>query len=145
MLIRRLAQSDVPACLGIAASLWGKRVSLRIHRELSDALTPQPNPPAYFVAVDSDMNVAGFAGAEETRLMHGVYNFVWCNVAARCQRAGIGTLLTNARITHVTALGGRLIQLMTQKPLYYRAFGFKRAQTVDGWTLMLLKLGKLTM
>lgn len=143
-IIRDLKYRDLPACAMLVEKEWGCEAAERAHLQMIEAfrMTETQLPPHFYV-VESEGEVIGFAGFKATMLMKNAYDLIWIALAPKAQGLGFGTKLTNLRLDEIARRGGTLVSLMTEKPNYFRQFGFEVARVFDGWHLMTKQLGKV--
>lgn len=142
--IRDLEIKDIHTCREIVESYWGETIAAQAESELWEMFQSKSKwPPHYYVAVNDNDHVVGFAGFKAAWLMSNVYELIWVNVAVNVQGHGIGKALTERRMKEIGRLGGSLVMLMTKKAPYFEQFGFKSLENIDGWVLMIKQLAPL--
>ena len=146
MLIRDMEYRDTDACISIVEREWGLGAAMRAAHQTQAMFEGRPptgmHIPHFYVAEDGN-SLLGFAGFVETWLMPGNYDFIWIALRPDAQGKHLGSALTWKRINEVIARGGSVINLSTQKPLFFERFGFQTLCEHDGWTKMALKVGKV--
>jgi N-acetylglutamate synthase-like GNAT family acetyltransferase len=147
-MIRDLEPADVAECVEIVRLNWGDGVADRFSDEVSHAFNNTMRwPPQYFVYDEPKTNkILGFAGMIPSWVMHGVWDFIWINVAEEARGQNIGLQLTTFRISEVTRQSGKVINLMTQAPGFFSKLGFESTHTYHGgWKSMTLQLRELNL
>lgn len=146
MLIREMKFDELRECQALVRENWGDEPAERCWRQglqmfrngVGDIFAPH-----YLVAIDDSATpgIAGFAAYEPTMLMKGAFNLIWIAIAKDRQGLGLGRVLTETRIELIKARGGTMVQLVTQKPDYFKKFGFFKLTELDnGWWLMMDRL-----
>lgn len=145
-MIRQMTEHDVADCYGIVRENWDERVADKFYDEVRHAFVDEYAmewPPEYFV-IEEDGKVVAFAGMMWSWIMSGVMDFIWINVKKERQGCGYGAALTEHRIRECDERGVRVINLMTQKPNFFEAFGFVMTYVYDGtWFSMTKQLRPL--
>lgn len=142
--IREMKHNDIGACREIVRAEWGDTAADRAQRQMIRQFTTvhRPDAPQFYVA-DLDGEVIGFSAFEPTSLMKDTYDFIWIALKPFAQGLMLGTGLTEVRLREVEERGGKLVCLMTEKPGFFKKFGFQTVEVFDGWNLMTKKLGKV--
>lgn len=145
--VRDLRPSDVEECVTIVRLNWGEIVASRFVDEVAHAFLPDMKwPPIYFVYVNDEDEVLGFAGMMESWIMHGVWDFIWINVHPDHHHKGIGKLLTENRILEVLSKGGAVINLITRQYDFFKSLGFQVTHLYDGdWIAMTRQFRELSL
>lgn len=144
-MIREMTEYDIQACYDIVLENWDQRVADKFIDEVNHAFDGYVMewPPKYYV-VEVDGRVVAFAGMMWSWIMSGVMDFIWINVAKEHQGRGYGHDLTHHRIGECVKREVRVINLMTQKPDFFRSYGFVMTYAYDGgWISMTRQLAPL--
>jgi N-acetylglutamate synthase-like GNAT family acetyltransferase len=142
MIIRSIEISDVARCQEIVRANWDEAAARRFTAEVSQVWAlDMEHPPQFFVAeqpIDFGYSIVGFAGMARSMLMQGVWDFTFLAVDPGVHGMGVGFALVEHRIKEVFNQGGSAIHLMTQKPGYFKQWGFQnlREYAGEGWCLM---------
>lgn len=141
-MIREMRSSDIPNCVAISRANFGEKAALRTRAELSRLL--RDKLALYYIHIEHDETISGFAGIMPSWLMRDVWDFVWVNVHPEYKGKGVGRLLTEHNINQIKEYGGSAIHLMTQKYAFFKKFEFHAAHVYDGdWVLMVRQLKEL--
>lgn len=142
--IRDMKYGDIAKCEAIVRAEWGDTAADRAQRQMLRMFTTvhRPDAPHFYVA-DLNGEVIGFSAFEPTSLMKDTYDLIWIALNPSAQGIGLGTGLLEVRLDEIKRRGGKLVCLMTEKPGFFRKFGFRTIEKFDGWHLMILKLGKV--
>lgn len=124
VIIRDLATRDGRAVWNIAYDNWGAVAADRAAEQMAECFQISRYAPRFFVAEDQGNNVVGFAAYQRSMRMHGAFDLIWLAVAESARNSGIGGALTAHRIAEIKKQGGSVISLVTQRPAYFRRFGF---------------------
>lgn len=148
MLIREMQAGELDACCDLVRENWGDEAADRCRRQGLKSNIDDEYAPLYLVAIDrvadGSYDVVGFAAYEPTMLMKGAFNLIWIAIAKDRRSLGLGRVLTETRIELIKARGGVLVQLVTQKPDYFKRHGFYKLTELDnGWWLMMRRLGEV--
>jgi len=143
--IREMKHRDISTCEEIVRDEWGDVAADRAHDQMIRMFTMRPaDSPQFYVAENAETGeVIGFSAFEPTSLMKDTYDFIWIALKPSARGKKLGTLLTEVRLRDVEKRGGKLICLMTEKPGFFKKFGFQTVEIFDGWNLMVKKLGKV--
>ena len=145
MIVRALAQADVPACLIVIAECWGRSTAHTAEPELRDAFSGGSYRPTFYVAVD-DEQVVGIAGYNASWSGYGLFNMCWIGVRPSWRNRGIAAALVNRCLDDLLPVA-EAVMLVTHIPRYYaKHWGFVAVSSLplrgraEGDTLMVLLL-----
>jgi predicted N-acetyltransferase YhbS len=149
MIIRDLKYGEMKQCEILVRENWGIDAADRAHDQMLEMFKGGPYAPHFYVAdIGSSIvgaGIIGFAGFAPDMMMNGSYDLIFVVVHSAYQGHGAGRALTEARIAEIRKRGGTMVSLMTQKPEFFRKFGFRALDVHDGWCLMNRKLATVRM
>lgn len=122
-MIRPMQQSDIPACLAVAAEGWDKRTAQMAQPDFSDAFSNAAWKPVFYVA-EVEGEVVGTSCHVVSWLCCGVYNLAWVAVKNSFRGRGIGKALVERCLTDLRPVAD-VVMLATNVPDFYRPFGFR--------------------
>src|ERR1035437_3968419 len=143
--VRPLESTDVKDCLALVKGNWGAVSTDRALEQMYDFFKGGKYAPKFFVAERAGGNwaekIVGFAAYQRSMRMHGAFDLIWLAVDELCHSSGVGKKLTEHRIAEVKKLDASVVTLVTQKPSYFKQFGFIiGAHFGSGWVEMVLVL-----
>lgn len=122
-MIRPMQQSDIPACLAVAAEGWSKQTAQMAQPDFSDAFSNAAWRPFFFVA-EIDGEVVGTACYVVSWLCYGVYNLAWVAVKKDFRGRGLGIALVDRCLDDLRPIADA-VMLATNIPNFYRRWGFR--------------------
>jgi len=141
--IRDLREDDAEKCASIVRANWGDALYYNALLEIAEMFGSSRWRPHYFVA-EIDGKIVGYAGFKTAWILWNVKELVWVNVLPEYQGFGVGSALTEHRLKKLREDETALALLMTKRRSFFKKFGFVEAADLDGWALMFLKLGPIT-
>lgn len=143
-MIRPMQQSDIPACLAVAAEGWDKKTAQMAQPDFSDAFSSAAWRPIFYVA-EIDGKVIGTACYVVSWLCYGVYNLAWVAVKRDFRGRGIGAALVQRCLDDLHPIAD-VVMLATNVPEFYRPFGFRHSDNLHttenlGEHIMVLEIG----
>jgi ribosomal protein S18 acetylase RimI-like enzyme len=142
--IREMTSYEIKPCCSLVRENWGDEAADRAWGQMREYLKGGPYAPMFYVAdispYDDRVKIGGFAAFCPSMLMKGAYDLIWITIDKEYQGRRIGKMLTAYRLNEIEKRGGSLVSLMTQKPDYFKKFGFEVAREMDSWHLMTLQL-----
>ncbi len=141
--VRDFEVKDLPVCWDISLDLWGWDIAEKIEDEMMDKFdTPSKFPP-YFCVAETEGRIVGFSGCRRALVMSNAWEMIWNNVHFDFQRRGIGRLMIEYRLEQIKKKGGTIVFTMTKLPQLPGGSGFEIVSRIDGWYLMVNKLGSV--
>lgn len=145
MLIRAMQQSDIPACLAVAAEGWDRRTAQSAQPDFSDAFSNAAWKPVFYVA-ELNGEVIGTACHVVSWLCYGVYNLAWVAVKKDYRGRGIGKALVQRCLDDLAPYAD-VLMLATNVPDFYKPFGFRHSDSLKttenlGEYIMVLEFNK---
>lgn len=144
MIIVPLESRDILTCANIYRKLWDDRIARRAFLEMSVSLRVPECHINYYVA-HSAGSIIGCAGMQASRILEGVYDFIFIGVDPDHQGRDVGRALTEHRIAEVQRRDGVAIHTITSKPGFFRKFGFRRGYVSGNLTMMHKQLKPLAL
>jgi len=141
IIVRDFEVDDLEACWDISLDLWGWDISEKIQDEMMDKFDNPSEFPPHFCVATHDEKIVGFSGYRRALVMSDAWEMIWNNVHSEYQRKGIGRLMVEYRLEQIKARGGKIIFTMTKFPMLPGRSGFQTVSIIDGWNLMVNKLG----
>lgn len=147
MQIRPPKYGEITQCCNLVYENWGEASAERCREQMIEYFKGGPYAPTFMVAdIGPGMPVIGFAAFAPTMLMKDVYDLIWVAVDEFYKSKGVGKALTERRLAEIVRKGGVAAQLVTQKPDYFKKFGFMPLYPLgNDWTLMLKRFGNASM
>ena len=139
--VRDFKVSDLVNCWEVSFDLWGPTIANKILYEMTDKFDSPSGWPPHFVVVEYKGKIVGFAGYRRALIMTDAWEMIWNNVSKEHQRKGLGSLMAAYRVDKIKELGGKIIFTMTKYPPMPGSVGFETVSVIDGWHLMVNKLG----
>jgi N-acetylglutamate synthase-like GNAT family acetyltransferase len=145
-MIREMRRGEIDECVALVYANWGQIAASRCRRQALETFRGGDYAPVFYVYTDPRGDIAGFAAIEPVMLAPSAFNFIWLVIRDDYQKLGAGRELTEYRIAEVRRRGGTMIQLVTQKPAYFRKFGFFTQDDLGyDWVLMMRHLKTMVM
>jgi len=141
--VREMLYADVLEACKLVRDNWGVETADRARDQMIEYYKGGPYAPKFFVVDRPDWpegGLAGFAAYCPSMRMKGDYDLIWIVVAEDCQGLHIGEALTRHRLAEIKLRGGSVVSLWTQKPGFFKKFGFEVVREMDSWHLMILQL-----
>lgn len=146
MRIRELRYFEMPIACDLVRYNWGDEAAERARGQIHEYFKGGPYAPVFFVADIGGpglVKIAGFAAYCPSMIMKDAYDLIWIAIDKKYQGQDIGRRLTDHRLVEIVKRGGKMVSLLTQKPGYFKKFGFEVAREMDSWHLMVLKFEPL--
>jgi len=136
--IRTPHYGEMERCCDLARDNWGITPAERCREQFIEYWKGGKYAPTFFVAVDDEDKVMGFAAYARSMLMKGAFELIWIAVDPKHQGDGVGKALTEHRLADITEREGQMVLLVTQKPYYFMRFNFFKLHHIgNGWYLMI--------
>ncbi len=124
-----MREDDIPNALDVVEGNYTHRNIGEMRRHLEEMFSrpARPHHPHYIVA-ERGTQIAGFGGYTVAQIGSGVYELFSVAVAPMYQKNGIGRALVTKLLDRIKAEEDNkasIVLLTTDKPDFYRKFGFK--------------------
>lgn len=134
MKIKRAKPSDMNQILEIIKSNSPNYPINHAKKEIKEMFSDSLIKPVYFVA-EENKKIVGVGGFSRSWSDMEITNIFWINVLPEFQGKGIGKKIIEKIIREIGKLikpGIKMIVLSSNKPKFWRRFGFKKLNKYDG-------------